>query len=133
MNTAISHSKLISIARRAFKDVRFLAQTSRPGCVQARAALKKAARFGLGDKPYIVRDSMAYGWTGSPGHFDVEPLFGTREPRGGAREGAGRPAADGASGMSRVNVTLDSGTIAKLRELGGGNLSVGIRVAAHRL
>lgn len=50
--------------------------------------------------------------------------------RGGARAGAGRPAADGARAMSRRNVMLDDDTVDWLRELGGGELSAGIRKAA---
>lgn len=133
MTTELTYTKLRQVAERAFKECKWLAQTSRPGCVQARAALKAAAKHGLTDKPYIVRDSMMYGWAGVAGGYHVEPLRGTREPRGGARAGAGRKAADGAAGMTRVNVMLDAHSITKLRELGGGNLSVGVRVAAHRL
>lgn len=46
---------------------------------------------------------------------------------GGAREGAGRPALDG--GSVRVTVTLTPAHVAKAEELGGGNVSEGIRKA----
>lgn len=48
-------------------------------------------------------------------------------PRGGPRKGAGRKAADGAMFLSRHAVMLDHETLAKLRALGLGNLSAGIR------
>jgi hypothetical protein len=133
MSTELTYSKLRQVAVEAFRDCRWLAQTSRPGCIQARAALKAAEKHGLADKPYIVRNSMMYGWGGVAGNFHIEPLRGTREPRGGSRAGAGRKTADGATGMTRVNVMLDAASIEKLRALGGGNLSVGIRTAARRL
>lgn len=52
--------------------------------------------------------------------------------RGGARKGAGRKPKDGRCAMKRYNVTLDAATVAKLRHIGHGNLSVGIRVAAEK-
>jgi hypothetical protein len=45
---------------------------------------------------------------------------------GGSRPGAGRPPFN----VTRVNVTLDNATAENLRELGEGNLSAGIRLAA---
>ena len=53
--------------------------------------------------------------------------------RGGARVGAGRATADGAQGVIRKNVTLDQASIDKLRTLGDGDLSLGIRRAAANL
>lgn len=53
--------------------------------------------------------------------------------RGGARVGAGRATADGAHGVIRKNVTLDQSSIDKLRTLGDGDLSLGIRRAAAYL
>lgn len=47
------------------------------------------------------------------------------------RASRGRPAGDGATGLVRKNVTLDDVTIARLREIGGGDLSLGIRRAAE--
>lgn len=54
------------------------------------------------------------------------------KPRGGAREGAGRPTADGAINMTRRTVMLDSETYERLLTLGGGNISLGIRMAVRR-
>ena len=51
--------------------------------------------------------------------------------RGGPRKGAGRKTTDGAKDMQRVNVSLDTKTIAKARKLGDGNLSAGIRKAVN--
>ena len=48
---------------------------------------------------------------------------------GGKRKGAGKPALFGVA-MERKSVMLDKATIKKLTELGGGNLSEGIRKAA---
>lgn len=48
---------------------------------------------------------------------------------GGARSGAGAKAADGASGMRRVNVTLDDASDEIAKRLGGGDRSLGIRRA----
>lgn len=51
---------------------------------------------------------------------------------GGARDGAGRkPLKD--EPMTRVNVMLDEATIAKAKQIGGGNLSEGIREAVRRI
>lgn len=83
MNTVLTYSKLKSVAETAFKECKWLAQTSRSGCVQARSALKIAAKHGLSDRAYLVRDSMMYGWGGVAGAFRVEPLRGTISPRGG--------------------------------------------------
>lgn len=52
--------------------------------------------------------------------------------KGGAREGAGAPPKYGEA-MSRYQVILDDDTVAKLRALGDGNLSAGIRTAARRV
>lgn len=56
----------------------------------------------------------------------------TRQPptRGGAGRGQGRKAIDSAGPLVRKTVTLDEPSIAILRELGEGDLSVGIRRAA---
>lgn len=53
--------------------------------------------------------------------------------RGGARTGAGRPAAGAAGATRRVNVTLDDQTLDILRGVGGGNVSEGIRILAARV
>ncbi len=50
-------------------------------------------------------------------------------PKGGTREGAGKPSLFGKP-MKRINVMLDQKTIAILKALGNGNLSEGIRKAA---
>lgn len=47
-------------------------------------------------------------------------------PKGGKREGAGKPALYGKA-MKRINVMLDEETIAFYDEHGEGNLSEGIR------
>ena len=49
---------------------------------------------------------------------------------GGAREGAGKPAEDKASGLQRYQVLLDPKTVDKARKIGDGNLSLGLRLLA---
>lgn len=51
---------------------------------------------------------------------------------GGKREGAGRKPS-GSPPMLRKNVTLPADVVARLEELGKGNLSAGIREAVRRL
>jgi hypothetical protein len=55
-----------------------------------------------------------------------------KKPRGGPREGAGRKPTHGAP-MTRHQVMLDAETLAHLKEIGGGNLSAGIRMAVSAL
>jgi hypothetical protein len=54
-----------------------------------------------------------------------------KKRHGGPRKGAGRKAVDQASGTNRYAVSLDSATLHKARELGDGNLSLGIRKAVR--
>lgn len=54
----------------------------------------------------------------------------SKPTHGGKRKGAGKPALFDVP-MVRKNVMLDRATIAKLIQLGGGNLSEGIRKAAR--
>jgi len=59
-------------------------------------------------------------------------MGGIKKTRGGTREGAGRkPIGD--RPMTRHQVMLDISTVDKLRALGGGNLSEGIRLSARRI
>lgn len=51
---------------------------------------------------------------------------------GGKREGAGAKPLKGEP-MTRVNVMLDDATIAKAKQIGGGNLSEGLREAVRRV
>lgn len=60
----------------------------------------------------------------------VQAALDAAEPRRGGWRGVARTGADGASGVVRKSVTLDEASIAVLRELGDGDLSVGIRRAA---
>ena len=61
-----------------------------------------------------------------------KPRFPTLMPptHGGAREGAGRPSADGAENLTRHQVLLDPDTLEICKSLGNGQLSPGIRKAA---
>jgi hypothetical protein len=49
--------------------------------------------------------------------------------RGGAREGAGVKASDGATNTRRVNITIDDESDAIAQRIGGGDRSLGIRLA----
>lgn len=51
---------------------------------------------------------------------------------GGKREGAGAKPLK-SEPMTRVNVMLDDATIAKAKQIGGGNLSEGLREAVRRV
>ena len=59
------------------------------------------------------------------------------EARAGTHGGPGRrqgiKAADGATGLRRVNVSLDEASIEALRQFGDGELSLGIRRAATHI
>lgn len=64
----------------------------------------------------------------------IEAALEQAQPgHGGFRPGSGRRAEDGTCGMVRKNVTLDEASIDRLRTLGGGDLSLGIRRAAATL
>lgn len=56
-----------------------------------------------------------------------------KSTHGGAGRGQGVKAADGATGLKRINVSLDPPSIDVLRTLGDGELSLGIRRAAKRI
>ena len=53
--------------------------------------------------------------------------------KGGPRKGAGLARDTGGAKTERHTVTLDAATVAKMRGIGAGNLSRGIREAARRL
>lgn len=53
-----------------------------------------------------------------------------KKPHGGAGRGQGLKAADGATGLKRINITINQEHMAILRDFGDGDLSLGIRRAA---
>ena len=53
--------------------------------------------------------------------------------QGGPGRGQGAKAADGVTGLKRVNVSLDADSIDTLRQFGDGELSLGIRRAAAHI
>ncbi len=55
-----------------------------------------------------------------------------RSEHGGKREGAGRKPMKDAP-MTRMNVMLDAATVEKAKQIGGGNLSEGLREAVRRV
>ena len=63
----------------------------------------------------------------------VRMLACAQTTHGGPRRNQGRRAADGATGLRRVNVTIDDTSADKLRAHGDGDLSLGIRRAAATL
>lgn len=58
---------------------------------------------------------------------DTKPV--QAEKRGGAGRGQGRKPIGG-TGTTRINISIDAATRARLIEIGDGNLSAGIRIAA---
>lgn len=54
-----------------------------------------------------------------------------KRKHGGRRKGAGRPTL-GAAKLKRINVMLGDEHIERGREIGGGNLSVGVRKAIEK-
>lgn len=57
----------------------------------------------------------------------------TGKTKGGSRNGAGLAKDAGGAKTERHTVTLDVVTVERMKELGAGNLSRGIREAARRL
>ena len=53
--------------------------------------------------------------------------------RGGPGRGQGIRASDGATGLKRTNITIDSESADALRSFGDGDLSLGIRRAAAHI
>lgn len=64
-------------------------------------------------------------------HEEARGLTAALSGRGGPGRGQGVKSADGATGLRRVNVSLDEASIEALRALGDGELSLGIRRAAR--
>lgn len=59
--------------------------------------------------------------------------MGEVKAKGGARKGAGFATDVAGQKTVKHTVTLDETTVARMKELGAGNLSRGIREAARRL
>jgi hypothetical protein len=78
----ITNAKLIAYAEANFSATKALAESSKPGCREARERMKRAAKYGLDSKGYMVGRQGGYinmiGW-GSRG---IEILRCVRE--GGA-------------------------------------------------
>jgi hypothetical protein len=53
----------------------------------------------------------------------------SKTTHGGKRANAGHKAKDGATGLKRVNVSLDEPTVSKAKSIGDGEMSLGIRRA----
>jgi len=60
----------------------------------------------------------------------VAALAEVRTGQGGPGRGQGIKAADGATGLKRTNITIDTASADTLRVFGDGDLSLGIRRAA---
>ena len=56
-----------------------------------------------------------------------------KKPHGGPGRGQGLKAADGATGLKRVNITINPERTDILRKFGDGDLSLGIRRAADAI
>ena len=59
--------------------------------------------------------------------------MGEVKAKGGARKGAGLAPDVAGQKTAKHTVTLDAATVARMKELGAGNLSRGIREAARQL
>lgn len=59
--------------------------------------------------------------------------MGEVKAKGGARKGAGLAPDAAGQKTTKHTVTLDAATVSRMKELGAGNLSRGIREAARRL
>lgn len=110
------------------------------GPLPAGAQALGTIRRDIGDTGALLRmpaGNYAQGNAGALRTLDgrkVAAAIEAAEPRrGGARQGGGVKPADGAQGVLRKNVTLDQASIDALRKLGGGDLSLGIRLAAAKL
>ncbi len=95
----------------------------------------KAKKLALSGTVCCIRwhrdtDGQVAYWT--PRGASLSPHWYGGNNRGGAGRGQGRKPADGKRG-SRRNVVLDDASADTLRELGDGDLSLGIRMAAARL
>lgn len=66
-------------------------------------------------------------------HATARGLAVALNTHGGPGRGQGIKAADGATGLKRRSISIDDASAATLRQLGNGNLSVGIRLAAARI
>lgn len=66
-------------------------------------------------------------------HVEARGLETALSGRGGPGRGQGAKSDDGAVGLRRINVSLDSATIDAMREHGDGQLSLGIRRAARSI
>jgi hypothetical protein len=79
---SITISKLIAFADANFRAAKALSESSKPGCRDARKRMKRAAKYGLDDKAYMVGRQGGYinmiGW----GARGIEILRCVRE--GGA-------------------------------------------------
>lgn len=63
----------------------------------------------------------------------VAAQFESEKTWGGPGRGQGAKAADGATGLKRVNITIDPGSAETMRAIGDGDLSLGIRRAARKI
>lgn len=110
-----------------------------PGPLPAGAEALGTVTRGNGEDGALLRTRAGYvqGNAGTLRMLDqrkVQAAIDAATPRsGGAQPGSGRPTADGVRGMRRVNVMLDDASAEKLRALGDGELSLGIRRAAATL
>ena len=67
------------------------------------------------------------------GRIEEINLSNTLNTHGGPGRGQGLKAADGATGLKRVNISINTEHMAILRDFGDGKLSLGIRRAADAI
>jgi hypothetical protein len=105
---------------------RALGTVTRDGCDTGALVLIEATGLYVQVNAGVIRSL--------PQHKVAAALAEVRTGRGGPGRGGGRKTTDGVTGLKRRNVSLDDASVAVLRELGDGDLSLGIRRAAkiHR-
>lgn len=77
----------------------------------------------------LLRPDQYFWYRYNVGNYQTSKKM-KKENRGGPGRGQGLKAADGATGLKRVNITINPPRADILRNFGDGDLSLGIRRAA---
>lgn len=127
--TSVTYAAMIADSQRVYAEVIKLAYTfGARGAPQARKALRSASKYGLGDRAYIVRDQMLYGWSGTVGHYTVEPRRGASAPVAAAARVAASRARSGVRTIGIPSRPEEAAAIERLAQ----RLGVSRTQAVHR-
>lgn len=127
--TAITYATLVADSERAYAEcLELAANVGARGAPQARKAIKSARKHGLHDRAYRVRDGMLYGWSGSVGHYTIEPRRGVSIPTSAAQRVAASRARSGSVPLKLICTPEQSAAIEALAERFG----VSRTAAVHR-